>query len=73
MSADIINLRQAKKSRARSEKEKQAAHNRVQFGRNKAEKQLADSLNRLHRTKLDAHQREASIASDVTPQKDSET
>ena len=38
MSADIINLRQARKARARLEKEEKAQENRLQFGRSKAEK-----------------------------------
>jgi hypothetical protein len=37
--ADIVNLRTARKARARAEAEKQAADNRVRFGRTKAEKQ----------------------------------
>ncbi|MEP2724415.1 DUF4169 family protein, partial [Roseibium sp.] len=41
MSADIVNLRQARKKKARSEREKQAAENRTTFGRSKADKQLS--------------------------------
>lgn len=36
--AEIINLRMARKAKARSEAEKQAAENRVKFGQTKAEK-----------------------------------
>jgi UDP-2,3-diacylglucosamine pyrophosphatase LpxH len=36
---NVINLRQARKSRARAEKEKSAEANRLAFGRSKAEKQ----------------------------------
>lgn len=39
MTADIVNLRQARKAKARAEKEKQASENRARFGRTKAEKQ----------------------------------
>ncbi|NIJ15530.1 DUF4169 family protein [Sphingobium vermicomposti] len=42
---DIINLRQARKGRARAEKEKIAQSNRAKFGRTKAERerQLQDA------------------------------
>lgn len=36
--ADVVNLRQARKRKARSEAEAQAAENRVRFGRGKAQK-----------------------------------
>ena len=36
--SEIVNLRQAKKRRARAEKEAQAAANRATFGRTKAER-----------------------------------
>jgi hypothetical protein len=36
--AEIINLRQARKARARTEAEGRAGDNRVRFGRTKAEK-----------------------------------
>jgi hypothetical protein len=39
--ADIINLRQARKTRARAEKERAAAANRAKFGRTKAERQAS--------------------------------
>lgn len=45
MSAEVINLRQFKKTQARSEKDKQAEQNRISFGRTKAEKQLTKALN----------------------------
>ena len=38
MSGDIVNLRQARKARARREKDEKAARNRSLFGRSKAEK-----------------------------------
>jgi len=44
MAADVINLRQARKARTRSEKEKTAEQNRLTFGRAKAEKQLSRAL-----------------------------
>lgn len=45
MSGDIVNLRQVRKQKARSEKEKRAEQNRISFGRTKAEKTLTRTLN----------------------------
>jgi DNA-binding TFAR19-related protein (PDSD5 family) len=45
MSAEIVNLRQARKAKARTEKEKQADQNRLSHGRSKAEKNLTRALN----------------------------
>lgn len=47
---DIINLRQARKSRKRAEGESQAEANRLKHGRTKAEKRLAE----LARQRLDS-------------------
>ena len=46
MSADVVNLRQFRKAKARTEKEAKAEQNRISFGRTKAEKQLTDALNK---------------------------
>ena len=59
MCADIINLRQVKKSRARLENEQQAEQNRLLFGRSKAEKKLTNRRNAMERDTLDAHQRDS--------------
>lgn len=49
--ADIVNLRAARKARARSEAGKQAAENRAKFGRTKAQKQAdAQAQEALART-----------------------
>jgi len=45
MSGDVVNLRQVRKQKARSEKERLAEQNRVAFGRTKAEKTLTRTLN----------------------------
>ncbi|RWX78449.1 DUF4169 family protein [Neorhizobium lilium] len=45
MSADVVNLRQFRKDKRRSEKEKQADQNRLAFGRTKVEKSLTKALN----------------------------
>ncbi len=56
--AEIINLRQARKARARRDAESAAATNRARFGRSKAEK-VADqnAADRLART-LDGARRD---------------
>jgi hypothetical protein len=42
---DVVNLRQFRKTKARSEKETQAEQNRLSHGRTKAEKSLTTALN----------------------------
>lgn len=56
--ADIINLRTARKQKARAEKEVQASQNRVIFGRTKAEKQKAAAEQRLAEKHIDGHKRD---------------
>ncbi len=53
MSADVVNLRQFRKAKTRSEKEKQAEQNRLAFGRSKAERNLTDALNAKAEKTLD--------------------
>lgn len=53
MSADIVNLRQVRKAKARLEKEKEADQNRIAFGRTKAEKSLTRALNEKAEKALD--------------------
>lgn len=57
MSADLINLRKARKARDRVAKEKQAGENRVKFGRTKAERQQAEASKDLTLRRLEAHKR----------------
>lgn len=45
MTGDVVNLRQFRKQKARTEKDKVAEQNRISFGRTKAEKQLTRALN----------------------------
>ena len=45
MTGDVVNLRQFRKRRERTEKDKQAEQNRISFGRTKAEKALTRALN----------------------------
>jgi len=51
--ADIVNLRQFRKTKARSEKESQAEQNRLAFGRTKSEKTLTKALNEKAERVLD--------------------
>ncbi|MCJ8510686.1 DUF4169 family protein [Rhizobium lemnae] len=53
MCADIINLKSARKVKARSEKERQAEQNRITFGRTKQEKSLTRALNEKASKQLD--------------------
>jgi DNA-binding TFAR19-related protein (PDSD5 family) len=53
MSADVVNLRQFRKTKARSEKERQAEQNRITFGRAKTEKNLTRALNDKAEKRLD--------------------
>ncbi|MFD1743889.1 DUF4169 family protein [Rhizobium helianthi] len=53
MCADVVNLRMARKAKARSEKEREAEQNRISFGRTKQEKSLTTALNRKAEKTLD--------------------
>lgn len=56
--AEIVNLNRARKARARSDREAQAAENRVRFGRGKAEKSASAAQADKARRTLDQHRRE---------------
>ncbi|WP_137130191.1 DUF4169 family protein [Rhizobium sp. FY34] len=53
MAAEIVNLRLARKAKARSEKERVAEQNRISFGRSKPEKALTRALNEKAAKALD--------------------
>ncbi|MBB3975300.1 hypothetical protein GGQ64_000476 [Rhizobium azooxidifex] len=53
MSGDVVNLRQFRKQKARSDKERQAEQNRIAHGRTKAEKTLTRALNDKAEKSLD--------------------
>lgn len=57
--SQIINLRQARKAKARGEKETQAAANRVHFGTPKALRKKGEALADLAAKRLDGHKIEA--------------
>jgi len=56
--ADVVNLRQKRKEKARSDKEKRAQANRAKFGRTKAQKKADEISVESIRKKLDQHLRE---------------
>jgi hypothetical protein len=56
--ADIVNLRQARKQKARAEKTAQAEQNRILFGRTKAEKLKQSAEKTLAERLIDGHKRD---------------
>jgi hypothetical protein len=70
MAADIVNLNRARKARARDDRTKQAAENRVKFGRTKAEKQLAAAVEALAAKRLDGLKQEVEATPGVGDQAD---
>lgn len=57
MTAEIVNLRKARKVRDRAEKERRAEENRAKFGRPKAERERAKSNHEIAVRRLEAHKR----------------
>ncbi|PLX36445.1 MAG: DUF4169 domain-containing protein [Hyphomicrobiales bacterium] len=64
MGAEIVNLRQARKKKARTEREAEAAANRTRFGRTKAEKSLTKARDDKARRDIDAHRRDRDASTD---------
>lgn len=56
--AEIVNLRQARKRKARAEQEAQAAENRVRFGRCQAEKRASRAARDKAARELDGKKRD---------------
>jgi hypothetical protein len=56
--ADLINLRQVRKDKARTEKEAAAKANRAAHGRTKVEKKLKDAKSEKAARDLEAHKRD---------------
>jgi hypothetical protein len=52
---EVINLRLARKAKARDDADKQATENRAAFGRSKGEKKKIASENALEQKRLDGH------------------
>ncbi len=55
---EIVNLKLARKRKARAEKDGRAAENRILFGRTKAEKQQTEAERLRTVTSLNGHKRE---------------
>ena len=58
--ADIINLRNARKQKARADKDAQAQQNRILFGRTKAEKFKQAAEKALADKHIDGHKKDES-------------
>lgn len=58
MTAEIVNLRQARKAKARADKERQAAQNRVLHGRNKGQRHEDAADKERIRRELDGAKRD---------------
>ncbi len=56
--AEILNLRMARKRKARAERGMQAAANRALHGRAKAEKQRQDAIAKKDRAFVEGHRRD---------------
>lgn len=55
---EIVNLRRARKAKARALAEAEAAANRISHGRAKAEKKLTKAENDAAQRKIDGHKRD---------------
>ena len=64
MAAEIVNLRQARKQKARADKEQTAAENRAQYGRSKNEKAVTRALKAKVEKALDQGRLEKPPATD---------
>ena len=58
MPGDIVNLRQFRKAKARTERDAKAEQNRAKFGRTKAQKQRDKAAEDAARRHLDGHKRD---------------
>jgi hypothetical protein len=56
--AEIINLRKARKAKARADKETKADENRARFGRPSQEQMSTEATREMQDRKLDAHRRD---------------
>ena len=55
MSAEIVNLRKARKLRVRTAKATRGAENRAKFGRSKRERDMAEAVTAQDEARLDGH------------------
>ncbi|WP_332714513.1 DUF4169 family protein [Pelagibacterium mangrovi] len=56
--AEIVNLRQARKAKARAQKERASEANRAKFGRTRAERDLESKISDKLDRDLDGHKRD---------------
>jgi hypothetical protein len=66
MSGDVVNLRQFRKRKARNEAEREAADNRVKFGRKKSEKEITERERARDAARLEGHRRDTQEGGDDT-------
>lgn len=59
--AEIVNLRQVRKNRARAEKRASGDENAARHGRSRALKALEETRNTREAARLDAHRRDGGI------------
>lgn len=52
---EIVNLRLARKAKAKAEQSQRAADNRIQFGRSRAEREKSEAERRLANRRIDGH------------------
>lgn len=70
MTSDIVNLRQARKAKARAASDKRAEENRAKFGRTKRERRDEAANEALRTARLQAHEREAASSDTGKPADD---
>ncbi|MDQ8697926.1 DUF4169 family protein [Hyphomicrobium sp. LHD-15] len=70
MSAEIVNLRKARKARDRVAKEKRAEENRVKFGRTKAEREQEAANKAISLRRIEAHKRDGDEDNDASGEDD---
>ncbi len=68
MSGDVVNLRLARKRKAREEAEAEASTNRTKFGRTKQEKQLTGALGAIETQRIEGKRLERSDKTSDEPQ-----
>jgi hypothetical protein len=61
MTAEIINLRQARKLRARNAAEAQATENRIRFGRTRGEREQDEQSAAKALRRIEGHRREPGV------------
>ncbi|HSP26792.1 MAG TPA: DUF4169 family protein [Saliniramus sp.] len=68
MTGDVVNLRLARKRKAREEAEAAASANRTKFGRSKQEKQLTSAIREIETQRIEGKRLERSENTSDEPQ-----